>query len=80
MNFLPPVTKFFRVFSQYAANVRQRPPGESVILAKFNWSNPAVHIEHCLTASTNDVDVSRTVIVWIDDNTESIESENCWHS
>jgi hypothetical protein len=42
------------------------PPRKAVILAKFDWSNPAVHIEYRLTTSPNDMDMSRVVIVWID--------------
>lgn len=46
--------------------MRDMAPRKAVILAKFDWSNPAVHIKYRLTTSPNDMDMSRVVIVWID--------------
>jgi hypothetical protein len=43
--------------------------GEAVILTKFDWSGPAIHIEYCLTALANNVNVGWTVIVGVNDDT-----------
>jgi hypothetical protein len=37
----------------------------------------AVEIENCLSPPPDYVNMSGTVIVWVNDDPESVESENC---
>lgn len=65
------------MFAQHTLDMRNLSSCEAVIFTQIHRPRAAVEIEDCFAAPPDYVNMSGTVIVWVNDHSESVESENC---
>lgn len=63
--------------NQCASNSRQIAPCEPIVLPQLYRAFRTIQDEYRLASAANYAHVRRVVIVWINDYTQSVESEDC---
>src|ERR1700682_3700256 len=79
MNFLLRPAQVGQVSRQHDLDTRDISPGKVVVFPKLYRSRWTFQIEHRLSASSDYMDMSRPVVVWIDRYAQSVKTENCRH-
>lgn len=79
MNSLPCLTKGTHGLIQNPSDVIYLRTGETVVLAKLNWTARTVQIEDRFMLGADHVNVSRTVIVRVDGHPQAMEPEDRRH-
>lgn len=67
------------MFRELSLNMSDLALCEAVVLSKLDRARRTIQIEGCFTASPDHVHVGRPVIVRVDYDAQSVESENCRH-
>jgi len=76
MNPLPGATQLRDVQVQHLLNAPELPKREAVIFPEPYWSSRTVEVEHGLMLGTNDMHMRRTMIVWVNDDSEILEPQD----
>jgi hypothetical protein len=79
MNTLPCSHQPVEVCEQDCLYSGQITSGESVILAKCDRAALAVQLKDCFVPTSDDMDVSGAMIVWVNDDTKTANPEHGWH-
>jgi len=75
MNSLPCAAKLADMLVNHAFGNRQLSARKSIVLPKPNRPSRTVEIKHCLTVRSDDVDMRRPMIGWIDHNPQPAMAE-----